>query len=186
MVADVKKPCIDTVFEQPDMNVNWQRIYSKPNTLLARISDTLFCPKGVTYRWLFNNDTIPNVVSPTYKPTQSGLYRALVQYPGYPSESKDFNFTMTGKTEIQPPAGLRLYPNPAGDVICFEIPGNPTVSNGPYHIEIVDNLGKTAFSADKTDPGNRGSILLKELQAGFYVIRIRSQKTIFTKGFLHY
>ena len=186
MIADVKKPCIDTVFEQPDMNVNWQRIYSKPNTLLARINDTLFCPKGVTYRWLLNDDTLTNVVSSSYKPTQSGQYKALVQYPGYPSESKVFNFTMTGKTEIQAPAGIRLYPNPAGDVISYEIPVKTICSKDSFHISIVDNLGNTVYAADMTGPENRGSIDLKELPAGYYIIHVKSRTTMFTKGFLHY
>ncbi|MEI7660701.1 MAG: hypothetical protein WCK34_00815, partial [Bacteroidota bacterium] len=134
MVADVKKPCIDKVVEQPDMNVNWQRIYSKPNTLLSRISDTLFCPKGVTYRWMINNDTIPNVASSAYKPTQSGLYKALVHYPGYPSVSKEFNFAMTNTGEVQGSSGVRLYPNPAGDEIYFDIPGKSTATVGSCHI----------------------------------------------------
>ena len=186
MVADVKKPCIDKVIEQPDMNVNWQRIYSKPNTLLARISDTLFCPKGVTFRWMRDNDTIPNVVSSTYKPTQSGLYKAVVQYPGYPSQSKYFNFAMTGTGETGAPAEIRLFPNPAGDVVYYDIPGKSTLGNGGSHIEITDALGRTLFSADRNDPADRGSVNLSNLQAGYCILHIRSLNFAVSKGFLHF
>ncbi len=186
MVADVKKPHIDKVIEQPDMNVNWQRIYSKPNTLLARISDTLFCPKGVTYRWMRGNDTIPNVATSAYKPTQSGLYKAVVQYPGYPSESKYFNFAMTNTEEIEAPAGIRLYPNPAGDVFYYEFHAKSKLGDGTCHIEITDAFGRTLFSADRNDPSGRGSISMSKLPAGYCILHIRSGDFAIAKGFIHF
>ncbi len=184
-MADVKKPRIDKVIEQPDMYVNWQRIYSKPNTLLSRIADTLFCPRGVSYRWILNNDTIPNVASSSYKPTQTGLYKALVQYPGYPSESKEFNFVMTNTIDAQNAAGTRLYPNPAGDFIYYDFSGNYFGSSDVYHIDIMNTFGKVVFSADRNDPMHKGNVLLKNLPAGYYVIRIRLQNFTIIKGFLH-
>jgi len=185
IVADVKKPCIDRVFEQPDMNVNWQRMYSKPNTLLTRISDTLFCPKGVSYKWIFNNDTIPNIASSSFKPTRSGLYKAFVQYPDYPSESKEFNYTMTNTDEVQPPASILLYPDPADDLIYYEISDKPGGTGDVYHIAIIDNIGKIVFSADRKDPMHKGSIITESLPSGFYAIQIRSQNFLVTKKFLH-
>jgi hypothetical protein len=185
MVADVKKHCIDTVFEQPDMNMDWQRIYSKPQTLLTRISDSLFCPMGITCRWLFNNDTIAGVFSSSYKPTQSGLYKTLAQYPGYPSVSKDFNYAMTSVPEVPGSADVRLYPDPVGDLIYYDISCKSKSSDNVSHIEIIDNLGKIVFSAEQEDPMYKGSVNLRSLPAGFYIIRIRLQNFMVTKGFLH-
>ncbi|MEI6681629.1 MAG: T9SS type A sorting domain-containing protein [Bacteroidota bacterium] len=186
MVADVKKPHIDKVIEQPDMNVNWQRIYSKPNTLLARISDTLYCPKGVTYRWVRGNDTIPGAATSAYKPTQSGLYKAVVHYPGYPSESKYFNFAMTNTGETAAPGEIRLFPNPAGDVIYYDLSDKGKAGNGACHIEITDAFGRTLFSADRNDAAGRGSVNLSTLPAGYYILHITSRKLTVAKGFLHF
>ncbi|MEI7526510.1 MAG: hypothetical protein WCJ95_19340 [Mariniphaga sp.] len=147
IVADVKKPCIDKVFEQPDQNVNWQRIFCKPQTMLTRIGDSLFCPKGVSYQWQLNNNTIPNAASSSYKPTQSGLYQAVVEYQDYTSESKVFDFAMTDLSDMNSSAGIHLYPNPAGDVISYDISGISNCRNDVWQLEILNNLGKPVLSA---------------------------------------
>ncbi|MCX6245933.1 MAG: T9SS type A sorting domain-containing protein [Bacteroidetes bacterium] len=184
MVVDVKKARIDTVMEQPNYAMNWQRMYSKPGVRLTKIGDSLVCPAGKSYRWLLGNDTIPGANSSSYKPVTGGVYKVLVNYPAYSGMSNTID--MTGISGIRHACTIRVFPNPARDVISCEISCEGKKNDGSYRVEIINTTGETVFSETRDHSLINGKIPLTEIPAGFYVIRITTPEAVFSKGFVHY
>ncbi|MEI6434107.1 MAG: T9SS type A sorting domain-containing protein [Bacteroidota bacterium] len=65
---------------------------------------------------------------------------------------------------------LKIYPNPANDVIFVEIPGR---SNGEIEISLLSNMGKILYS--KTSPSRQvHQIDVAKFPPGFYLIQVKS------------
>ena len=71
-------------------------------------------------------------------------------------------------------AELKVYPNPAHDLLTIECVDAQSVS-------IVSVLGQTLFEADMTS--NSMTVSLAEFKAGLYLIRVVSNKGLITKHF---
>lgn len=76
---------------------------------------------------------------------------------------------------------LRLYPNPAGQVLNVEFP-----SEGTYRVEIVDTHGRTFPMGEwSLDAGGVRAIGISTLAPGFYVLRaIEADGRMYTRKFL--
>jgi hypothetical protein len=86
--------------------------------------------------------------------------------------------TTTGIAEVQR-SDLRLYPNPATDVLYVDLDG---ISK--YRIRIFDVNGR-AMNAIRTGIGlNSLSLSLEGIPAGYYLIEIQTQSELITRPFL--
>lgn len=184
IVVDVKKKKIDTVILQPNTQVGWQRIYSKPQPRITRIGDSLFCTRGITYHWLCNNDTIPGITTSSFKPEKTGTYRVFVEFPAYSAQSGEIDF-ISGIAATPARADLRLYPNPAGNEITCEITGNIPVKD-LILIEVRNSLGQLVWSESGSSVTLKETIALNRLYPGIYLVKIVTKGGTLVKQFVHY
>jgi len=88
--------------------------------------------------------------------------------------------TNIGIDETPQLSDLNIFPNPANTVLYVDLPQNYNIKNA--EIEIVDICGKIIL---RTKPSSVSlQIDITQLKNGLFFIRIRNDKTIFTKKFL--
>ena len=71
---------------------------------------------------------------------------------------------------------FNLYPNPVLDVLYFEIE-----SQSNSKIQIIDVLGRVVFKYDLSAGIIRGELSVSDLNAGLYVVSVRSNDTVMSK-----
>ncbi len=114
-----------------------------------------------SYQWFENNTRVPaNGNSSTYVTTSNGLYTVFVtDRNGCSNMSAAFNFQGTGVSGVSA-QHIRVYPNPAKDVVFIEAPFTVNVS-----LNSID--GKQLLNM-----ADAKSINISNLASGIYMIRI--------------
>ena len=186
IIVDLITPEIDTVFIQPNMHMNWQRIYCKPRTLLLLIGDSILTSsRGISHTWYCNDQPIWYMNSNTYKPTQSGIYKVLVQYPTYSSMSNEINFLMSSIDQLTQSAEFQLYPNPTtgSSVLTFHLFQTQQVI-----LKILDFQGreiKTLLDETKSPGEYSIDIHSSFLEPGIYLYRLQTGNQNVTRKVIH-
>ena len=108
-----------------------------------------------------------------------------VSYGRMPSGFGDFTFLSPTFEKSNDGANLiplddalvfNLYPNPVLDVLYFEIE-----SQSNSTIQIIDVLGRVVFKSDLSAGIITGELSVSDLNAGLYVVSVRSNDTVMSK-----
>ncbi|HLP22093.1 MAG TPA: T9SS type A sorting domain-containing protein [Chitinophagales bacterium] len=123
---------------------------------------TLTSTPGVGYQWYLNGQPINNANSQTYTAVTSGNYSVRVTYAnGCSATSIVTVITVISGIDDINAATLKLYPNPATDVLTIEgLPGNIATL-----LQVYDLAGKLLLQQSETNHINVG-----QLAAGTYIL----------------
>ena len=108
-----------------------------------------------------------------------------VSYGRMPNGLGDFTFLSPTFEQTNDGANLiplddalvfNLYPNPVLDVLYFEIE-----SQSNSTIQIIDILGRVVFKSDLSAGIITGELSVSDLNAGIYVVSVRSNDTVMSK-----
>ena len=108
-----------------------------------------------------------------------------VSYGRIPNGFGDFTFLSPTFEQTNDGANLiplddalvfNLYPNPVLDVLYFEIE-----SQSNSTIQIIDVLGRVVFKSDLSAGVITGELSVSDLNAGLYVVSVRSNDTVMSK-----
>jgi uncharacterized delta-60 repeat protein len=117
-----------------------------------------------TYRWFFNNNPIPGGVNATYNVGNNGSYKvAVTDANGCKDTSDVYEVTNVpvGISELDMIAAqVKIYPNPANDVISINAPVKVNVS--------ITGIEGKVFRQEK----NVSKLDIHDLAEGIYLIRI--------------
>ncbi len=136
-----------------------------PDPVISTDVDTLSTGKYISYQWLKDGEAIPGATEQTYIVSENGRYSVVVTDESGCSDTSDV-YPVTNKTDIGSIAAdthIRVFPNPAKDIIYVESP--ETVR---FTLNSLD--GKVLFSADKD--GTSHSVSMKGLASGIYFLNI--------------
>jgi hypothetical protein len=128
-------------------------------------------------QWYFNDEPVAGATSSTYRPQESGRYRVVVR--------RD-TCQLTGEIEVSVTAlehalknTLKVYPNPAKDIVNIDIPVDLAATSG----RLLNIYGHTVAEIDlnrksRNNPG--ASIDLTHCPAGIYFLRVYVKNTTLT------
>ncbi|WP_118974511.1 T9SS type A sorting domain-containing protein [Taibaiella koreensis] len=140
--------------------------------VIQRTSNTLstILPYA-TYQWIRNNASIPGATNSTYTVTANGSYQVAVTNTGGCKDTSDV-FTVTNLSldeREQLAQQVRLYPNPAKDMIHIQSPVKVNVA-------ITGIEGKMI-----REESHVSMMMLNDLPAGIYLLRISDTKGMLIK-----
>jgi hypothetical protein len=79
----------------------------------------------MTYQWFLNGQLIPGATAQTYTPVQGGAYTVAVKADtvnNCPGFSQAYIYTAVGVNTNAAAQQIRLYPNPASDMVKIDAP----------------------------------------------------------------
>lgn len=118
------------------------------------------------YQWLLAGNPISGATSSTYVPTQNGSYRLrITDEKGCSNNSNTVNVTTVSIDAISK-IGVKIFPNPANEVLYFESPFSITEP-----IRIIDALGRTVYRGSVTN----NQLELNNLATGAYILELAYQ-----------
>lgn len=145
-----------TIFESSDRSTKTANNVITANNLSA------------TYQWLDCDDNyaiISGENSASYAPTKNGNYAVELTENGCKDTSDCVAMAIVGTTG--PVLGdFNIYPNPAGNLLRYELPANISSSG---ILEISNNLGLLVHRAKVT---SKGQIDISFLSSGVYIITL--------------
>lgn len=132
-------------------------------------------------QWLLNGTIIPGANATTYTVTTNGYYSVIITDPNGCTNISDSSYiNITGLNINQDPESFYLQPNPAENFT--------EITNFPLHVDdeisISDLNGKILFSKIITKEANNERLDVEGLHSGFYIIRISTEKKIYTSKML--
>jgi hypothetical protein len=140
------------------------------DTIVNQAGNTLTAnAPGAAYQWLDCNNSYAPISSETgqsFTATVNGNYAVEITQNGCTKISDCFPITTVGLEEIKNSSLINLFPNPSGDYINIELPGE--LQNDNY--TICDYSGKSVLSGKAI--GENFVIDISMLSAGIYYFRI--------------
>jgi hypothetical protein len=132
-------------------------------------------------QWLLNGTIIPGANATTYTVTTNGYYSVIITDPNGCTNISDSSYiNITGLNINQDPESFYLQPNPAENFT--------EITNFPLHVDdeisISDLNGKILYSKIITKEANNERLDVEGLHSGFYIIRISTEKKIYTSKML--
>jgi hypothetical protein len=119
-------------------------------------------------QWYSSLGSLVGATGQTYKPLESGNYYVIVALNGCSSDpSNVISFIPTGMDKQNEFKSLKIYPNPVGDELTIEYPGN----NKDIDFSILNSSGQTVF---KGKVAEKASVNTSGLSSGVYMIRFSS------------
>ena len=144
---------------------------------LQLINDTLFSDPGfVNYSWYFNNSLITGESQYFMVPFQNGDYSVISSDAnGCETTTTLTNILLSSSSEIQNNyQDVIVYPNPAKNELNVIV-----VSKKIFNLDLINNLGQIILSIPFES--NLLKIDLKDIQAGFYNLRLTDNKNVTNK-----
>ncbi len=126
-----------------------------------------------TYEW--SNGSTESVISNL----ASGIYTVTVTDEQGCANLWEFEVLLiTGTSKMDGVMNLKIYPNPATDWVHFMLP----VTNGKYHLEVVDASGKIILSQALPKQESVYNLNIKDLESGAYTMIIKVNSKISQSG----
>ena len=148
-----------------------------PKPIISTSKDTLIASSATSYQWYIDGVALSGATAQRLIPPSGTLGKkamvAVFNEAGCSTLSDDFVITVTSIEEEKTEQALRLFPNPAGQIITLDLTLETIV---PTSVEITDMAGvslqKLEFIPDNFS--SRRYISLKELPSGAYIVTIQS------------
>ncbi len=136
------------------------------STLSANITDL------DTYQWIncATMQPVDGATGSSFTPEERGFYAVAVTLNNCPDTSACFPIGMEGMSidELAGPGSVRLYPNPARDILFIESTGGSVIHN----IALYSMLGATVYQSQPNTAQH--TITTSELPSGVYMIRVQT------------
>lgn len=149
-------------------------VYPLPQTpVINQVGDSIFSSNGVSYQWYEGTSPISGAISQKYVPTASGDYSVQISNEnGCSAKSQGFPFTYnshSGVDNVDVNNLVRIYPNPAKDIITFDYSAK---GSSKLDLYITDMLGKTVYkySSSSADGSSEVRIDTHSFAQGAYFI----------------
>lgn len=126
--------------------------------------------------WFLNGVPLTHEAGNVLAPTQSGNYRAgVMQANGCQALSNTLLVTVTHAPEQHntAPAGVQVWPNPAGQEIWVDVP----FTQGPSTLRLLNLQGKVCSTAVANNGTQR--ISLEQLPAGIYFVEVQAGNVVY-------
>lgn len=170
-IIDVYEDEILETRSQPwDGTLNLQQIYDRPVAPLVYLKDTLFVPVGESYEWFLNDELLGETEMNYWIPTESGTYKAHVDFREYSTYSTEYFISMTSVDETEVNQLLGVYPNPSSNLVNLEFAYSKSGI-----IKITDLSGQMVFK-QSIKGCNSFQVNLNGLPQGFYIINVNTDK----------
>lgn len=126
---------------------------------------------GTTYQWYLNGNLIPGATSQTYAPTGNGNYTVQVGNGKCTNVSDPYSFTL-GVNSYDLDKAVRIYPNPANEVIHIEV---PVSANKEITLQVYSVIGKLVYTETYSNNGQIHHVNLGSIPAeGIYFLKLQS------------
>ena len=150
------------VFTIPDDQKNIKITAPVPN-IVSHSPYLSTTSQYTNYQWYLNGSIISGATSGTFMPLHNGSYTVFVtDSNGCTALSANYVISNLAVQNINAPANVRIYPNPATSIIYIE-----TVR--AISVTILSMDGRVAISA-----GNSKQINISSLASGIYMVVVRS------------
>lgn len=174
-IVDVYNDEILQTMSQPwGGGMNNQQIYDQPVAPLIYLNDTLFVPKGQSYKWFLDDELIGETDMNYWVPTESGAYKAEVEFREYSTYSTEQQI-ITTSIEEESSAELKVFPNPTSEFVNINFPHAKST-----HIKVVTLVGKVVHEVFANDTSTI-QINLKGFPKGVYLIIFEADENYFTE-----
>ncbi len=154
---------------------NYQFIYNNATLTVKELparptitqnGHTLHSSASAGNQWYSMNGIIPSATQQDYFVTIEGTYYVIVNQNGCSSEPSESITVMFTGIDQPNEASIKVYPNPATDLVNIE-----TSTNGQVKAELLSQEGKTFLS---TEFENKTTIDLSHIPSGLYLIKVTS------------
>ncbi|MCE1168508.1 MAG: YDG domain-containing protein [Sphingobacteriia bacterium] len=154
---------------------NYQFIYNNATLTVKELparptitqnGHTLHSSASSGNQWYSMNGIIPSATQQDYFVTIEGTYYVIVNQNGCSSEPSESITVMFTGIDQPNEALIKVYPNPATDLVNIE-----TSTNGQVKAELLSQDGKTFLS---TEFENKTTIDLSHIPSGLYLIKVTS------------
>lgn len=121
VIASIQGSCGDTL--RDTSNVVTVSVLPLPVPVITPAGNVLSTTTFITYKWMLNGTLIPGATTQTHTATASGTYRVIVTASnGCSDTSAPLPFTTSVGDVDGIGAAIRIFPNPASDVLTIESP----------------------------------------------------------------
>jgi|GEM_PF-2568741 len=114
----------------------------------------------ISYRWLFNGDTIPGATGKSHIATENGYYAvAFTDESGCADTSRAYHVNNLSIEGNNLPTQVKVYPNPASDIVHI---------NAPYPVQMtLRNISGAAIFS-----GTGNTLDVRDLPQGIYFLHL--------------
>lgn len=126
-----------------------------------------------SHRWFLNGVLMPNITTPTFKPTLNGFYSVQAYNGSCTSPFSDWVNITSFKTSITDPSVgfIQVYPNPTSEYIRVQIISE-NIKEG--QLELVNTVGEIRQTTKIIPSQNQYELNLTEYSTGTYFLLWRS------------
>lgn len=151
---------------------------------ITETNKVLYATAGFAgYQWYLDGVLINGATNQSHTPTKDGFYEVVVSTDATCNATSDkYPFKANGIKESLLDASVKIYPNPANEVLFVEVPAS--ASNSSVTVSIYSVIGKLISQETYTNNGQAHSMALDALDAnGMYFLQLQSGSTTITKKF---
>ncbi len=144
---------------------------------ISTSNDTLIASSAMSYQWYIDGTLLSGATNQWLIPPAGTLGKkatvAVFNDAGCSAASDDFIITITSIEEEKSEQSVRLFPNPAGQVLSLEI---TLETIAPISVEITSAAGVSVQTHEFAPESlvSKENISLEELPVGAYIVTIRS------------
>lgn len=145
--------------------------------VITALGNQLYCSSiepGLTYQWYENGNLIPGANGSVININNNATYRVTVSAGACSETSPDFVLNNIGLAEKQPLAEIKLYPNPATDILKIQLPAS-TIKEGL--IQIMSLQGSKVMEYYITPGENSINLNINHLPKGNYIVKLKIDHT---------
>lgn len=176
-IVDIVTDSVLRILNQPwDGKMQLHQIYDKPQAPLYLQNDTLFVPKGLSYKWYLDDVFIGSSTDNYWVPSKTGHYTAEVEFREYTSTSKKVGIWNTSIPKKEHSA-LSVYPNPASDQVKIN---SKIIAEG--EVQVIDDLGRVCLTHFVSKGSQNTSLNLSSLVPGMYSVVLVTEQATFHSG----
>ncbi len=150
-------------------------------TLTNKNSDqfTLSATGTAGHQWFLNDVRIPGAMSPTYQPTQAGVYKVRLVIDGCEGDfSADVPVVVTGLEGADILSSVQVYPNPANQFVRIELPNHTQ----PAAVRVIRLDGKVMETIQTGE--TMVDVNVSHYIPAVYLVRIECNGTSAVKKFV--
>ena len=148
-----------------------------PDEPVATLTGNIFTSSSSSdIQWLLNGNPIQGATSQFYTATETGFYQVEVSnIYGCSVQSEMVYFDYTSVEEIGENQQIKIYPNPANDLMYVDL----QAINGTSNIQLFDLNGREIDLGNSEDSLGVVEIDVSGLGAGTYLLRISNDAFVF-------